>query len=415
MRRARRRTYAYDAGGQGYLQSVTGPVAGATTTYTYDTHGRVRTTTDADGYTLTMDYDPLDRLTKTTYPDGTYDQRTYHRLDVAESRDRLGRITRYLYDAQRRLVSTRDPLGRTITQQWCGCGSLEALIDAKGQKTSWQRDLQGRVTREVRADGVTETVYAYEATTSRLKTITDPKLQVTTYSYNLDDTLQSMTFTNAVIATPSVSFTYDPAYNRQATMVDGTGTTSYAYHPVGVLGAGQLASVDGPLTNDTITYAYDELGRVTTRAVNGVGTTLTYDALGRVSTEVNVLGTFTYGYHGTTARLASVLYPNGQTSTYTYFGDAADHRLQTIHHKRPDTSTLSRHDYTYDTVGNILTWQQQADSASPELWHLGYDSSNQLERGEKWSTGGTAAGPESSRLQLQYRSATAPPYSVTTT
>ena len=89
-------TYAYDTAGHGYLQSVTGPVAGATTTYTYDTFGRVRTTTDADGYTLTMDYDPLDRLTKTTYPDGTYEQRTYYRLDVAESRDRLGRITRYL-------------------------------------------------------------------------------------------------------------------------------------------------------------------------------------------------------------------------------------------------------------------------------------------------------------------------------
>ena len=28
-----------------------------------------------------------------------------------------------------------------------------------------------------------------------------------------------------------------------------------------VLGAGQLASVDGPLTNDTIAYNYDALGR----------------------------------------------------------------------------------------------------------------------------------------------------------
>jgi RHS repeat-associated protein len=382
-------TYAYDAAGHGHLQSVTWPVAGATTTYTYDSQGRVRTIADADGYTVTMDYDSLGRRTKTTYPDGTYDQRTFHRLDVAESRDRLGRITRYLYDAQRRLVSARDPLGRTTTQQWCGCGSLEALIDAKGQKTSWQRDIQGRVTHEVRADGVTATVYTYEATTSRLKTITDPKLQVTTYSYNLDDSQQSMTFTNAAIATPSVSFTYDPAYYRQTTMVDGTGTTSYTYHSMGVLGAGQLASVDGPLTNDTITYAYDELGRVTTRGLNGVGLTYVYDALGRVNSEVSVLGTFAYGYHGTTTRVASVLYPNGQTSTYEYFGNAMDHRLQTIHHKRADTLTLSRHDYTYDATGNILTWQQQVDSAPSELWRYAYDASDQVATAVRWATDGS--------------------------
>ena len=79
-----------------------------------------------------------------------------------------------------------------------------------------------------------------------------------------------MTCTNAAIPTPSVSFTYDRVYARVVTMMDGTGTTSYTYHPAGVLGAGQVASVDGPLTDDTITYTYDELGRVLSRAINGV-------------------------------------------------------------------------------------------------------------------------------------------------
>ena len=104
------------------------------------------------------------------------------------------------------------------------------------------------------------------------------------YTYHVDDTLQSVAFTNAVVATPSVSYTYDSAYKRVATMVDGTGTTSYGYHPVGVPGAGQVASVDGPLSADTITHGYDELGRMTTRAINGIGTTQTFDALERVST-----------------------------------------------------------------------------------------------------------------------------------
>jgi hypothetical protein len=56
-------------------------------------------------------------------------------------------------------------------------------------------------------------------------------------------------------------------------MTDGTGTTSYTYHPVGVLGAGRVKDVDGPLSNDTISYTYDELGRVKTRSLNGTTAT----------------------------------------------------------------------------------------------------------------------------------------------
>jgi RHS repeat-associated protein len=382
-------TYGYDS--NGYLQSITGPISGDTTTYTYDGYGRVYTTTNSDGYTITAEYDALDRVTRVTYPDGTYDQTLYDRLDVAARRDRLGRWTRMSYDAVRRLVATRDPLGRVTTQQWCNCGSLDSVLDGKGQKTSWERDIHERVTREIGADGVTATVQTYEATTNRLKTITDPKLQVTTFSYLVDDALASIVFTNAAIATPSISYSYDPAYRRQTAVTDGTGTTTLTYHPVGVLGAGQLASVDGPLTNDTITYTYDDLERIATRQINGVGVTTTYDALDRVNTETNVLGTFTYTYDGASNRLASVAYPNGQTSSYSYAGVVNDLRLETIHHKRPDTSTLSRSDYIFNPVGSILTWQQQVDSATPTAWQFEHDAVDQLVAAVHSSTGGAPA------------------------
>lgn len=382
-------TYTYEPT-SGRLTAVTGPVTGATTTYTYDAYGRVRTVTDADSATVTTDYDLLDRPIRTTYPDGTYDATTYERLDIATRRDRAGRVTRFYYDALARLVGTRDPAGRLVGQEWCACGSLEALVDANGHRTTWERDLGGRLIREVRADGVTDTVYTYGARTGRLLTVTDPKDQVTTYTYALDDRVLTTVFTDAVIPTPSVTFTYDAAYGRVATMVDGTGTTTYAYKAVGHLGAGQVASVDGPLQNDTITYGYDELGRVTTRAINGAANTVTwaFDALGRVTSEVNLLGTFTYTYDGPTARVATVTHPNNQTSTYGYLPTLQDHRLQTIHHKYPSGATLSKFDYTYDVVGNILTWRQQAN-ATAVLWRYGYDAVDQLTAATKYSTDAT--------------------------
>src|SRR5450759_4305397 len=100
-----------------------------------------------------------------------------------------------------------------------------------------------------------------------------------------------------------------------------------------------------------------------------------------------------YGYVGATGRLQLVTYPNGQTSSYAYFDTLGDLRLQAIHHRKPDTSTLSKFDpstllgvalslskddFAYDTVGNILTWQQQADSDAPTVWQYGFDRADQL-------------------------------------
>jgi RHS repeat-associated protein len=381
------RTTTYDYDEDGYLESVTGPASGATTSYTYDSYGRTETVTDSDGYVLTFDYDALDRQTKVTYPDSTYEETVYERLDGVRSRDRLGRWTHRVHDALRRVVATTDPLGRTITQQWCHCGSMDALIDANGNRTGWERDIQGRVTKEIRANG-SEWLYAYEDTTSRLETVTDPKEQVKTYSYLLDDNLQGVSYTNEEHDTPNVSFTYETAFNRVSTMVDGTGTTSYGYHPIGAsppLGAGRLGTVDGPLSNDVISYAYDELGRVRSRAINGVALTYEYDALGRITTENNVLGAFSYQYDGVTSRLETVTYPNGQTSSYAYYSNSGDHRLEEIHHKKSGGTTLSKFNYTYDALGNILTWTQQQDTDPAKAYDFEYDRADQL-RNAVWRT-----------------------------
>jgi RHS repeat-associated protein len=367
--------------GAGRLHTLTAPATGATTTYEYDGYGRLSKVTDSEGYAMSTAYDALDRPTTVTYPDGTYEQTIYDRLDPAQLQDRLGRWTHIFHDALRRVSAVRDPLGRTTTFLWCSCGSLDSLLDGNGNATSWQRDAQGRVTTETRADG-RQTQYVYENSTSRLLQRTDAKNQTTAYQYFPDSALKQITYTSAVIATPTVSFTYDPTYSRIATMTDGTGSTAFAYNPITTtpaLGAGRLASVSGPLPNSTITYSYDELARVTTRGLSTFSTTSGYDLLGRLTSLASPPGSFTWTFLNTTGRPQTVTYPNGQVTTYSYLGNLADQRLQEIKHQQTaGGSVLSQFDYTYDAVGNIKTWQQQPSTNPAKLYSLGYDGADQL-------------------------------------
>ncbi|PYI87655.1 MAG: type IV secretion protein Rhs, partial [Verrucomicrobia bacterium] len=242
-------TYNYDA--NGYLQSIVGAVPTAITSFSYDGYGRPRTATDSEGYSITIDYDAiggdpaktLDRVAKITHPDGTYEQITYDRLDPEWTRDRLGRWSRKFYDALRQIVATQDPLNRIILYDWCNCGSLESIIDQNGNITSWIRDIQGRLTDKFYPDR-SNRHYAYENTTRRLKAVTDAQAQSTNFSYFVDNNVRQVSYTNALHATPDVTYTYDANYNRLRTMTDGTGLTTFAYNPITASptsGAGRLA------------------------------------------------------------------------------------------------------------------------------------------------------------------------------
>jgi RHS repeat-associated protein len=389
-----------DSAATGYLVQVDGAISGATTKFFYDSSGRPRTVTDSDGYAVTTDYDAFDRPTAVTFPDGTAEHMTYDRLDVATTTDRRGRVTKMAYNPIRQLVKVTDPLARVTQYDWCKCGALVGLLDPMGQLTKWTYDVQGRMTAKQYADN-SKIIYAYENTTSRLKSVTDAKGQVTNYQYFGDDALKQVSYTNATVATPSVSFTYDALYPRVLTMTDGVGTTTYAYNPVPTsptLGAGRLASIDGPFANDTITYAYDELGRVLTRAINGAANTSTavYDALGRVTSATNPLGSFTYAYVNTTGRLDHVLYPNGQRTNYSYFNNAGDQRLQQIQNLKPDTSNLSTFTHTYDAEGIIQSWAKQFDAAAALTSAFTYDAADQL-------TGATVPSAPSVEKNYVYR------------
>ena len=387
-------SYAYGDGTNGplgYLISITSPSfnsSHATTSFTYDDANRVQTTTNSpDQYSVTTLYDDVDRPIQITYPDGSTQQFQYEQdfgngitniLDRTASKDRLDRWTYRHYNENRQMDSSTDPMGQTTLYDWCTCGSLVGITDPNGNLTTFNRDLQKRVSSKVFMGG-TEIDYTYENTTSRLKSMHDPNGQTTNYQYFADDDLQQVSYTNAINFTPSVTYVYDLNYNRVTSMIDGIGTTNYTYWPVlaGTLGAGKLYQMSGPFANSTITYHYDELGRVNSQDINGSTAQVSYDSLGRLDATTNALGSFSRLYEqDVTSRLHSLAYPNGQTATYDYFDNTGDRRLQTIQNLTGSTN-LSRHDYTYDPEGQIQSWNKTLGSTETDL-SFGYDDAKQL-------------------------------------
>lgn len=105
--------------------------------------------------------------------------------------------------------------------------------------------------------------------------------------------------------------------NRLTNMVDGLGTTVYAY-----TSTGQLLSEDGPFASDTVTNGYSNrlrtglgLQQPTGEWTNG----FTYDGAGRFSTVKSPAGTFDYYYaSGVQNLVVGISLPNLSFITNSY-------------------------------------------------------------------------------------------------
>ena len=368
-------TYNYD--GLGYLTSIINPNNQTQASFSYDTEGRVATATDSEGYSVNYFYDNADRVTLETFPDGTTRKFGWTNLDLTSVSDRQSNTTQYAYDAIRELISTTDPLSHVTKLGYWQNSSLRTLTDPNGNTTTWNVDVQNRVTGKQYADG-TQVLNGYENTTSRLKTITDALNQVKTFTYAKDDTLTNIAYTKSVITTPNVSFAYDPYFRRITSMTDGNGTRAYSYQPIGALGALKLLKEAGPYTNDSIAYQYDALSRLSSRTVDTNTETFAYDVLSRLITHGTALGTFNLGYLGQTGQLTSQQISTGTVgTTYAYDSNTNDRRLLSI------TNSGATRSFNYTTTPeNLITQIQESAPGTaayaPKTWHYSYDNAYRL-------------------------------------
>jgi RHS repeat-associated protein len=356
-------TTSYQYNPTGDLASVTNANGQTAAAYTYDAFDRVASYTDSEDWSVSYSYDAANRPTKATYPDGTTETYSYDKLDLASYTDRLGRTWRYSHDADRRLTAVTDPTGQQTQFGYNGQGQLTSRTDPNSHITQWAYDIEGRPTTKTYGDNSTLT-YGYETTTSRLKSVTDALGQVKRYAYAQDDRLTGISYQNAVNPTPNVSFAYDAWFPRLVSRTDGEGTTQFAYGPAGSPGALQLQQETTPLANGAVTYAYDALGRISSRTVQGQGSeTFAYDALGRLSGHASDLGAFSLGYLGQTGQITSrQLSGSNLATTWSYLPNAGDRRLASISTAGLSAGQSSTFQYTSNAAGETTGVTQTSDA-----------------------------------------------------
>ncbi len=175
-------------------------------------------------------------------------------------------------------------------------------------------------------------------------------------------------------------------------MVDGVGTTAYAYDAVG-----QLLSEGGLWPNDTVGYTYNNRLRtgLSVQAPNADAWTQSYgyDSARRLTSITSPAGTFNYtlgGASSASALIQKILLPNGAYITNTFDGNA---RLLSTILKNSGGTNLDSESYAY----NLASQRIAETNTAGDYRNYTYDN-----EGELVSAIGKEAGGTTNRLQEQY-------------
>ena len=401
-------TYAYDLSGE-HLLSATGP--GGTTAYTYEsdspgapgrTHA-LRSITNPDGTHVLYDYDAAGRLVRQERDGGV--EATAFAYDaaggvtitdatgaasklffneagqVAESRDAIGRIQSFRYDANSRLIRTLAPENLAVLYRYDSRGNRTSTVDSLGRETDQTYDLTFNHVLSYSDQRIIETGYRYDAH-GNLTAIDYPDGNAEQFSHDAAGNLiQSLNRRGQGIdysydgrgllirkdhADGShEDFTHD-ARGNLVTATDAQGTTTFKHD-----GANRLIGVLYP-SGRSLDYTYDAGGRRTQMVdQDGFEVHYAYDAAGRLARLSDAAGTTIVAYTNDLAgRLARADKGNSTFTSYEY--DAAGQLSHLVNHA-VDGSVNSRFDYAYNDLG-LRTSMTTLDG----LTTYGYDALGQL-------------------------------------
>ena len=143
---------------------------------------------------------------------------------------------------------------------------------------------------------------------------------------------------------------------------------------------------NGPLSNDTITVGYDQVGRPINIQIGSAQASVQYDTLNRIVWSSNLLGVTSIEYTGATKRPAIISQPNGLTTTFEYSPVADGSRLQTMVTTNSSGQEISQFHYAYNINDLIIALTNISDGITTS-WQYKYDLAKQLTEAHQWTNG----------------------------
>jgi len=361
-------TYNYDPHGR--LQSSTDGRNGATT-FIYFNDDQINTVTTPDpdttqlggGYdpqTTTYAYDTAGRVSTVTQPDASAVNTTFWPTGAVK-RKWGSRIypSEYAYDTQLRVKTL------TTWQNYAG-NSGQAV-------TTWNyNSLRGWLDNKRYSDS-TGPNYTYKPS-GRLLTRTWARGLATTYSYNAAGDLSGVSYSDT---TPAVTFAFDRS-GRNKIITDAAGVCNWTYHASGQLQNESYTS--GLLNGQTITRGFDAYYRPSQLGGASLSTvTYGYDDASRLQTVTQGTNTATYAYLTNSSLAQSVTFTQGGTSRLTT-SKAYDflNRLSSITNT-PSADTARSYIYSYNAA-NQRTRALREDGSH---WDYTYDALGQVTSAKK--------------------------------
>lgn len=382
----------------GYITTITRPSptstlvtdpAGRTLSFTLNAN-HITGLTDPLGRTESFTYDASGNLTDVIDFGGGHWQFTYdaaHRMLTMRSPKFFGDtstspspVTTNHYDAQGRVDSQTDPLGRTTAFDYTSIPGSTKVTDPKGNVSvdTYQYGLRTAATKGYGTSIAATSTFAYDPNTLGLIKVTDPVGHTTTMTYDQNGNRTSITDALGHLS----SATYN-ALNDQTSATDPNGVTTTATYD----SAGNLLSKSTPINGSsaTTTFTYGDsthpgdLTKITDP--NSHPTTKTYDRYGNVASSTDAIGdktTFTYNTDGwmltKVAPRGNVTGANAAAFTTTYDHDNFGRVTAT---KDPlwSAANPSAHRTTtaYDANGNVTS----STDGNGQTTTYSYDPSNQ--------------------------------------
>ncbi len=354
--------YGYDS--KGNLTSVKTPRA--ITNFTVNDKGLVTQVTNPENITVSFTYDAYGNVVQTTAPEEITTSATF---DIASrlltSTNPKGNTISYTYDANDNLLSELFG-GQTTAYEFDANDNLTKIINAKNKATTLTYDTNDDTLTSVHFGTATDEYTYYDD--GSIKTYTNPKGTVFTYTYDDQNRLEKVTDGGKTI-----NYTYD-SKDRTHTVTNENGTITYGYDDLDRVTSTEYGG-------KTVGYSYDKNSNVKSITYpDGKQVTYSYYSDNLLKTVTDWNGHLTEYTYRNDGLLNSTAYPNGTKCTYLYDGAG---RMVAKTWKKSDDSIINAYSFHLDKMGNhtqeIKTEPFGVIPLNIETQNYSYTDANRLE------------------------------------